>query len=187
MHFKKSNRVLLITLILSILIVNVSCFSKSYSRQETIENFEKRGKDILVLTDYFTTLKTDSSEIFFEPEGNRYTISIAPANWAIIPEHPYNAGRSMKINSSEMGTFLRTLGWTTNTILTLNDMLKKANCKSISSHGDYLQVGYGSDDVCSFYYFISEIPFADSTIEKDSKAGVTFLSKNVRIGSSCAL
>jgi hypothetical protein len=167
--------------------VETSCYSRHYTRQETIENFERNGTQILELADYFMKLKPDSNEIYFEPHVNRYTISIALPNWAITPNHPSNAGRNMKIESDEMNAFLKTLGWTTNTVLTLKDMLNKANFKSISSHDDYLQLNYRSDDICSFYYFISQRPFADSTIEKDTKAGITFLSKNVRIGSSCAL
>jgi hypothetical protein len=167
-------------------VTKISCSSKSYSRQETIENFEKKEKEILLLADYFTHLKADSNEVSFQPNGNRYTISIGLPNWAISPEHPYNAGRDMKINSTKMDTLLRMLGWTANTVLTLKEMLIKANCKYISSHGDYLQLDYGTGDVCSFWYIISKRPFVDSIVEKDTKLGVTFLRNNVRIGSSCS-
>jgi hypothetical protein len=173
-------------LFIAISIGDVSC-SRNYSRQETIENYKKNEKAILVLADYFWHLKKDSNEVFFEPHSNRYTISIALPNWAISPEHPYDAGRDMKINSPEMKDFLSKLGWSTASVLSLQEMLNKANCKSISSHDDYIQLDYGSDDVCSFWYIISKIPLANSIIEKDSNLGVTFLRNNVRIGSSCAL
>jgi len=187
MRNKKLTRFLTILFFLYVLIAETSCSGKGYSRQETIDNFKKREKEILTLADYFTTLKPNCNEIFFEPEGNRYTISIAPADWAILPEHPYKAGSNMKINSVEMASFLKTLDWTTKTILTLKDMLNKANCKSISTHDDYLQLDFGSGDVCSFWYIISQEPFPDSVIEQHTKAGVTVLTKNVRIGSSCSL
>ncbi len=185
---KKLNRFSTIVLLLSFAsVTEMSCSNRSYSRQETIENFEKNEKEILLLADYFMHVKPDSNEVLFKPNGNRYTISIGLPNWAITPQHPYNAGRDMKINSDKMDTLLSILGWTTNTVLTLKDMLIKANCKYISSHGDYLQLDYGTGDVCSFWYIISKRPFADSIVERDTKLGVTFLRKNVRIGSSCAL
>ncbi|MGO8055523.1 hypothetical protein, partial [Rhizobium leguminosarum] len=118
---------------------------------------------------------------------NRYTISIGLPNWNIIPEYPYKVGRNIKINSTKMDSLLRTLGWSTKTVLTLKEMLIKINCESISSHGDYIQLNYGTGNVCAFWYIITQKPFADSTIEQDTKSGVTFLRNNIRIGSHCAL
>lgn len=167
--------------------VEFSCSSKRVTRQGTIDNFKRNEEQIRELSGYFLKLKTDSNEIFFEPHSNRYTISIGLPNWAVDPDHPYKVGRDIKLKSAEMDTFLKALGWTTNTVLILKDMLNKANCESISSQGDCLQLNYATDDICSFYYFVLNKPFADSTIEKDTKAGITFLRNNVRIGSSCVL
>ena len=86
-----------------------------------------------------------------------------------------------------MDTLLKKLHWTTNTVLYLKDMLRKVNCKSISSHGDNIQLRYRTDDLCSFWYIISERPFEDSIIQNDTKLGIIFLKNNVRVGYSCAL
>lgn len=180
-------RLLLAAFIAILSVVETSCIDKHITREETVNNFEENSKQIMELADYFWKVKMDSNEVFFKPLKNRYTISIAHPNWAISPDKPYHAGRDMRLDSEEMSSFLKKLGWTTNTVRTLKNMLKKSNCLSISADGDHLQLEYGADDICSFSYFITEKPFSDSTIENDSKKGVTFLSKNVRIGMGCAL
>jgi hypothetical protein len=168
-------------------IVGTSCTNKQITREDTINNYEKNSIQIMELAAYFWKLKPDSNEIFFKPSKNVYTISIAQPGWAISPDKPYNAGRDMLLASDEMKTYLKTLGWTTNTIRSLKKMLNASNCLSISTHGDYLQLDFGADDICSFSYIINERPFPDSIIENDSKQGITFLSNYVRIGRACAL
>lgn len=182
------NRLFHIAVLLTILfIVETSCVDKHITRDDTINNYEKNSKQIMELAAYFLKLKPDSNEVFFKSSKNRYTISIAQPYWAISPDYPYNAGRDMRMDSEQMRSFLKTLDWTTNTVITLKKMLKKSNCLSISTQGDYIQLDFAAGDICAFSYLITEKPFSDSTIENDSKKGVTFLSKYARIGSACAL
>lgn len=182
------NRFLIIAGLIGILsFFESSCRDSHITKEETINNFAENSKQIMELAAYFLKLKPDSNEVFFKPSKNRYTISIAQPNWAISPDYPYNAGRDMRMDSEQMRSFLETLGWTPNTVITLKKMLKKSNCLSISTQGDYIQLDFGAGDICAFSYIITEKPFSDSTIENDSKKGVTFLNKYARIGSACAL
>jgi hypothetical protein len=166
---------------------SAGCSRPSYSRQEVIDNFKNHEADIMKLADYFRNHKPENNEVFFEPDGNRYALSIGLPGWAIHPDHPNDVGRDMRLNAAKMDTMLAKLKWTKQTVLDLKEMLRKTNCESISTEGDGIRLHYGTSDWSAFGYYISGTPFPDSTIKKDTALGITFLNKYARIVSSGAL
>src|SRR5687767_9403812 len=112
--FIPRSRLLVVSLLLAAFLI--SCSGKRYTRQGAIENFEERETEMMQLVEYFRKQKPGKNEVFFEPDGNRYTISISIPGWAIHPEYPLEAGRNMRLKSAEMDTFLRKLNWTHNAV-----------------------------------------------------------------------
>jgi hypothetical protein len=165
----------------------VGCSRPSYTRQEVIDNFKNHEAGIMELAAYFKKQKPGENEVFFKPDGNRYTISIGIPGWAIHPDHPHDVGRDIRLNSARMDNMLIRLNWTKQTVQTLKEMLRNTNCEYISTDGDDIRLHYGTGDWSAYGYIIFDKSPPDSIVRRDQEAGVTFLRNNVRIASSGAL
>ena len=85
-------------------------------------NFDKKDRAIAALADYMQKITPEGSLVRFA-SGNKGKIT------AITPSGRWEA----KADSAEAEPLLRELGWSTESIATLKDMLKIADCVSVTS------------------------------------------------------
>lgn len=162
-------------------------FDKHYTRDEAMQNFDQREKAIYDLADYFRKHKPADHEVFFEPGRKRYSLSIGLPGWAIMEKYPNKAGTRIKLGSAKMDELLTTLGWTRETVTTLKEKLKKADCLSITSHEEVVDIEYRTGTWSGFSYMIYDKPISDSMLQVYKEAGVTILRNNVKLAFSSAL
>jgi hypothetical protein len=162
-------------------------FDKHYSVDEAIHNYNDREKEILNLADYFRRNKPANHEVFFSAQKKRFNLSIGLPSWAVMEKFPNRHGSNLKLETAEAETLLSELGWTDNIVIELTEKLMKANCLSISSNENTIDVHYRTGTWSSYSYIVFDKPISDSLKKVYDEAKITMLRDNVKLATSHAL
>jgi hypothetical protein len=145
---------------------------KDYSITDLKNNFEKNKTEIYALKKYFNEIvpKNRFVEIEFEDDNTLGRFGIRTLD---VPGE--NSVRSMflewnlKINTEKMGSIIKPLGWTRETLKALKAKLDKANCIQIES-GEPAKIGFKRSGMgmYSFNVFDKAVPDSLKAIYNDS-------------------
>jgi hypothetical protein len=139
-------------------------------------------RDFEDLETYFISIipKTDEQLISFELcRGDNISLFIYPT--VIDPKNRILGGKCLELQSEELGSALKAVGWHIETISILRDKLRKTNCKSISVSAG--QGGWGK-----YSYAIFPKPISDSMIAVFGKPlGTSAFAKRVSLNYVAAL
>lgn len=130
-----------------ILIFFSSCISESDSItvDDARANYFQNEKSINDLRSYFKTICPDSLDVSFGFRENSDTYVFG------IDQVATHKGIECEMNSDEMKLYLTELAWTTTTIDSLVNKLKRINCYQISG-GNPAMLYFHLDEVCSLEY-----------------------------------
>ncbi len=143
-------------------------FDKKYSREELTNSFLKHEKEFLDVVTYFKkNVPTDISYsvTFGISSGKKISLYLYPS--VIHPANKILGGEAVSMGSSKLDTALKILGWSKETIATLQSKLSKTNCDWISKsdHRDQIKMYPNQDGWGSFTYCIWTMPITDSLIK----------------------
>jgi hypothetical protein len=136
----------------------------SYLKLEFINNFNNHQTEILELKTYFNSIVPSNKriQIEFEDDGKIsfiQVISFDPATGDTV--RPILLDWDLKLNSDKVNSFIKTIGWTQETLKTLKQRLDKANCDRIES-GEPTKIGSRQGEMGTYSYNIFDKPISDS-------------------------
>lgn len=129
---------------------------KFYSKQELIDNYNKRSKQIAELKSYINKIVPANKKVDIEFDGEKQ-LSI----FHVIENDTNDNNWDLKISSNKVDTLLIKLGWTYETLATLKAKLDAANCISVQN-GEPCNIGFQRSGMGKFFYNIFEKPIPDS-------------------------
>lgn len=141
----------------------MGAFDKTYSVAELTENFDKKRNEIYDARQYFNSItpKHQLIEIELSETGQIDRLFIDPPDTAklVMPAEFVDWNLSQKKTDS----ILIVLGWTTNTLKTLEQKLDAANCISISN-GEPAKIGFKRINWVAYYFIDFDKPLPDSMV-----------------------
>jgi len=93
----------------------------------------------------------------------------------------------LKLKTAYADTLLSEIGWNNKIVMELTEKLKKANCLSISSNDNTVDIHYRTGTWSSYSYIIYDKPISDSIKRVYDEAKITMLRDNVKLATSHAL
>ena len=126
---------------------------KHYSKQDLVENYNARTKQIIEVKNYINAIVPTNKVIDIEFD-DRNKVSIF---------HLIDNG--IQQNSVEVDTLLQKLNWTKQTLKTIKAKLDAANCISVKS-GEPCNIGFQRSGMAKYYYNLFEEPIAESLRSK---------------------
>ncbi len=143
----------------------------SYDKEDLIENFEKRKREIFEAKDYFVSIVPENIDVKIEFKDNEIGIfhirrdSIRDNNW------------HLDINSKKTDSLLYELNWTKAELKILKSKLDKANCVSAQS-GNPVTIGWQRSGMGMFFYNLFEQNLSDSLISKHNDGCISIFYKD---------
>ena len=139
-------------------------FDTFHTKQELIDNYNKRQTQILELKSYFNSIvpKDKQVEIEFEGDDKLFRFGVSPIDTAtgnII--YPIFLEWDLKTSSDKVDSVIKTIGWTQQTLKELKQKLDKANCIQIES-GEPTKIGWQRSGMGMYSYDVFSKPIADS-------------------------
>lgn len=161
-------------LILGYFAIAFGIFEKTYSKQDLIDNYNLKTKEIEELRNYINTIVPKNKTVEIEFDGKK-TLGI----FHVIIDGKYDSNWDIKVNSTKTDTLLQKLGWTKETLFTLKEKLDNANCISVEN-GEPFTVGYQRSGMGMYFYKIFNQPLNDS-LKKQYNDGCqyVFYKKNI--------
>ena len=168
-----------------LLVVSFSKFfpNESSSKQELIDNFIMKEKEILELKSYFNSIVPDEYSVYIEFKGSEeidlwvFETSIENFYRKKVPLfqqwniNPYNYKEKTPITYDSTQYYVprteslvlvkQKLKWTDNTFKEIKKVMDNANCISISS-GDPAEIGYARSGMGKYSYAIFDKSIPDS-------------------------
>ncbi|WP_191191011.1 hypothetical protein [Mucilaginibacter pankratovii] len=148
---------------------------KTYSRQELIENFNAKQKEIYAAKHYFESIVLKGKKVDIEFDGDRITrLEVYPT---IDNAHQdrYAIDDSRRIDS-----IITALGWTKASVNKLRQKLEEANCISIFND-EPATIGFKRSGMGIYSFQVFDKPMADSTKIKYSRDSCLFIVANNRL------
>lgn len=112
----------------------------NYSHEEMVENFHEHEDDFRYLIDYFQDVLQDSSveqyQIKFRRSENKHHVGLTllPSMYKVTDgEIVHIGGAEINKRSPELQEALNVLGWSINTVDSLDVLLSKINCDVIQT------------------------------------------------------
>ena len=152
-------------LLFSLLAILFSCgFDKDYTNKDVIENYKSRRKQIRELKSYYNSIVPKDKFVGIEFDGDNHLFrfeiySISPVTKQLI--YPGFLDWNLKTSSGKVKEAMTTIGWNTQTLLTLEQKLDDANCISVES-GKPCKIGFQRRDLGKYYYLVLDKPMSDS-------------------------
>ena len=129
---------------------------KSYSKQDLIENYNNKTKEIIDLKNYINSIVPIDKYVDIEFEGNdKFSI------FHVFDKGNYDSNWDLKLNSAKSDSLLQKLNWTNETLKILKAKLDNANCISVKS-GNPCNIGFQRSGMGKYYYNLFDKPIADS-------------------------
>jgi len=138
------------------LLATFGLFDSNYSKQDLIENYNENEAKITELKSYINQIVPENCSVEIE-FGKADNIAIFHVS---VGEKNYQ-NWDLSASSNRMDTLLVMLGWTHETLSTLEDKLDEADCISVSS-GDPCNIGFQRSGMGKYSYLIFTKPLADS-------------------------
>jgi len=150
-------------------------FDPFHSYQELLDNYKSRTREIYELRDYINSIVSDDKNVDIEFENNKTL-----AYFHIVDDGKYYSNWDLKIKSGKVDTLLQILGWTNETLKTLNGKLNDANCISIAK-GNPCKIGFQRSGMGMYFYNLFDKPIPDSLMNNynDSCTYILFNRKVV--------
>jgi hypothetical protein len=153
-----------------------------HTKQELIDNYNKRQTQILELKRYFNSVvpRDKQVEIEFESDTKLFRFGISPidtATGSII--YPIFLEWNLKTTSDKVDSVIATIGWTQQTLKTLKKKLDDADCIQIES-GEPTKIGYQRSGMGMYFYNVFDKPVADS-LKKYYNDSCTYILYNNKL------
>lgn len=160
--------------ILGYFAIDFGVFETTYSKQDLIDNYNLKTKEIEELRNYINTIIPKNKTVEIEFEGKK-TLGI----FHVIIDGKYDNNWNIKVNSTKTDTLLQKLGWTKETLFTLKEKLDNANCISVES-GDPFTIGYQRSGMGMYFYKIFNRSLNDSLKKEfNDSCQYVFYKKNI--------
>lgn len=141
--------------ILSLIIASALDLDEQYSKQDLIDNYKAKSRELAEIKRYAKAVTPARIRVKLEFEGEKLRIFHVTANGQ------YDNNWDVPRNSAKARQLLQRLGWTQQTLDTLQHKLEAANCISIES-GEPFTVGYQRSGMGMYFYNLFERPLPDS-------------------------
>jgi hypothetical protein len=133
---------------------------KFYSKQDLIDNYNQKSKQIDDLKNYINKIVPTNKLVDIEfDEKKRFFI------FHLVDNGSYDSNWDLKLNSKKVDTLLTKINWTKETLKTLKEKLEAANCISIKN-GQPCNIGFQRSGMGKYYYNIFDNPIPDSLKSK---------------------
>jgi hypothetical protein len=157
-------------------------FDSFHTKQELIDNYNKRQTQILELKRYFNSVvpKDKQVEIEFESDTKLFRCGVSPIDTkteSII--YPIFLEWNLKTTSDKVDSVTATIGWTQQTLKTLKKKLDDADCIQIES-GEPTKIGYQRSGMGMYFYNVFDKPVADS-LKKYYNDSCTYILYNNKL------
>jgi hypothetical protein len=170
-------------------------FDTFHTKQELIDNYNKRQTQILELKSYFNSIvpKDKQVEIEFESDSKLFRFGVSPIDTKtgrII--YPIFLEWNLKTSSDKVDSVIKSLGWTQQTLNYLKQKMDKANCIQIES-GEPTKIGWQRSVMGMYSYNVFDNPIVES-LKKHYNDSCTYILYNNKlvleygggaIGSQC--
>jgi hypothetical protein len=133
---------------------------KLYSKQDLIDNYNQKSKQIDDLKNYINKIVPANKYVYIEFDGNKKFFI-----FHLVDNGSYDSNWDLKLNSKKTDTLLTKLNWTKETLKTLKEKLDAANCISIKN-GQPCNIGFQRNGMGKYYYNIFDNPIPDSLKSK---------------------
>jgi hypothetical protein len=150
------------------------------SKQELVDNYENKSKEITTLKNEYSKLVPDSLivSIEFNPE-NKIVNTAESIDLKIYRKNPN--GRSTVIDqewnldrdSEKLAEMLLIIGWNKNRLNKVKELLDSANCVSIEN-GRIVTIGFARSGMGKYFYKVFDKNLTDKEIEEYND-GCTYL------------
>lgn len=131
----------------------------SYTKQDLIENYEKKDREILEVKAFIDS--KISSDTYIDIEFDNGDLGI----FHIKKDGVYNSNWNLDIDAKKTDSLLSVIGWTKNDLNTLKEKLESANCISVAS-GNPTKIGWQRSGMGKFFYDIFNEKLTDSLIRQ---------------------
>lgn len=157
-------------------------FDTFHTKQELIDNYNKRKTQILDLKSYFKSIvpKDKQVEIEFESDSKLFRFGVSPidtATGSII--YPIFLEWNLTTSSNKVDSVIKTIGWTQQTLKTLKGKLDKADCIQIES-GEPTKIGWQRSGMGMYSYDVFDKPIVDS-LKKYYNDSCTYILYNDKL------
>ena len=138
----------------------IGTFDKGYSKQDLIDNYIKRNKEIDELKTYINSITSVDKYVDIEFEGDN---EIAIFNVSVNGNFENNW--NLNINSLKTDTLLQKIGWTKDNLRIIKKKLDNAHCISVRN-GEPCNIGFQRSGMGKYFYNIFSKPMSDSLKNK---------------------
>jgi len=158
---------LIITLAVGALLywlIALGAFAPTYSQTDLIRHYEAEALELWALKAYLNSIVPAHHSVVIEFEGQR-TIPI----FHVQVNEAYDSNWDVPWDSPQADTLLQQLGWTRQTLTTLQAKLDQASCISIAS-GEACTIGYQRSGMGMYSYILFSTPLSDSVQAQYSRS-----------------
>jgi hypothetical protein len=157
-------------------------FDTFHTKQELIDNYNKRQTQVLELKSYFNSIvpKDKQIEIEFESSSKLFRFGVSPIDTAtgrII--YPIFLEWDLKISSDKVDSVIKSIGWSQQTLKTLKEKLDKADCIQIES-GEPTKIGWQRSGMGMYSYNVFDKAIPDS-LKKRYNDSCTYILHNDKL------
>ncbi|UOQ74732.1 hypothetical protein [Hymenobacter cellulosilyticus] len=131
-------------------------FDPTYTKADLIRHYEAKAPELWALNAYINSIVPAHQSVDIEFDGQR-TIPI----FHLKVNGIYDSNWDVKWDSAQADTLLHQLGWTRQTLTTLQAKLDQAGCISIAS-GEPCTIGYQRSGMGKYSYNLFSGPLSDS-------------------------
>ncbi|GAB3660062.1 hypothetical protein GCM10027594_30570 [Hymenobacter agri] len=134
----------------------MGAYDKPYTKADLIFHYEATAPKLRALSAYINTIVPADKSVEIEFDGRR-TIPI----FHVSDHETRSSNWDVPWDSPKADTLLHTLGWTRQTLTTLQDRLDEAGCISITS-GEPCVIGFQRSGMGKYSYDLFAHPLSDS-------------------------
>ncbi|MBO2007574.1 hypothetical protein [Hymenobacter negativus] len=165
----------------------MGAFDRTYTKADLIEHYEAKAPELRALSTYVNARVPAHASVEIEFDGTR-TIPI----FHVKARGVHSNNWDVAWDSPKADTLLQQLGWTRQTLTSLQARLDRAGCISVSS-GEPCNIGYQRSGMGKFSYNLFARPMSDSVKEQYNrgcvycfyKPGVVFEYGGGAVGPQC--
>lgn len=155
-----------IVILIALMVMIYDMFSgidEYHTKQELIDNYNKRRNEIYEVKKYFQTIvpKNRKVEIEFESNKKLSRFGVYSINDALSKDSTqvYFLEWNLKTTSEKVDSVITSLGWTQTTLKILKAKLDDANCIQIES-GEPTIIGFHRSGMGMYFYNLFEKPIS---------------------------
>lgn len=157
---------LFVALTIAFLLTKLGLFEKSYSKKDLIENLDTKQRELAELKTYVNSIVPTGTTIHIEFDS-KHTLGIFHLTdlRATSTEAKYNQNWNLKVTAEKTQSLLAKLGWTTETLLTLQEKLAAANCIAVET-GEPFTIGFQRSGMGMYFYKLFNHELSEGEIKR---------------------